>query len=143
MNHKKIKLQVLSLFILSFLFISNSAFSQVENSDAIVEVTNSFRIINQGKVNNIQLYVDALNNANLDKYRMFDKRRILQFDTGVKIELYSVNELKEKGTKYDESKIKDGDYSTVHHATFKLNESGHILELHSCPAGKKPKKCNK
>ncbi|MFH1320864.1 MAG: hypothetical protein ABII90_09465 [Bacteroidota bacterium] len=89
----------------------------------------SFTIIENGSVPDIKPYVDALNNANFDKYRLLDGRRILKFNTGLQVELYSANELYEKyGKQVDHKTVQKMGSDPVYKNEFTLLPSGHILE---------------
>ena len=51
---------------------------------------------NVSDVDSVKLYNTALSKINLDEYRLINKRRTIQFDTGVTIELLSAKELNDK-----------------------------------------------
>jgi len=91
----------------------------------------SYKIIDNGSVKDIQPYIDALNTANFKYHRLRNKRTTIIFDTGVKVELFSANELIAAG-----KKINATDYPEVFPAgrqepLFKLGPNNFILEEHS------------
>ena len=75
-----------SFALLILFFLALSARSQEQANQ-------TYRIINNGTVENIQPYIDALNNANMKYHRLKNARYIITFSTGVKVELFSAAEL--------------------------------------------------
>lgn len=59
-------------------------FSQQKKSFEVAGTTNEVEI---------SRYTEALRNANIEQYRLPDKQRILLFEDGVKVYLFSLNEL--------------------------------------------------
>lgn len=74
----------------------------------------------------ITAYEQALNSAELTKYRFQDKRFEMQFESNVVIELLSINELKANHIPYNENYLR----TTADRATsiFVLTDSGIIIE---------------
>lgn len=70
-------------FLLSFL-MALPVFSQQKKSFEVAGTTNEVEI---------SRYTEALRNANIEQYRLPDKQRILLFEDGVKVYLFSLNEL--------------------------------------------------
>jgi hypothetical protein len=68
-------------------------FIHIFNLFQCVGQSNTYEIVNSNNVENIQSYVNALNDAILHSHRFQDQRRIITFESGVEIELYSINEL--------------------------------------------------
>src|SRR4051812_17825594 len=71
----------------------------------------TFAIINQAGITNIQPYILAIEKANFNCYHLKKNRRKITFDTGVVVELYSLDEMHSKGVAFnspcalDESKL--------------------------------------
>lgn len=82
------------ILAMSFMLLSVAAICQ----------EGTYRIIDDANVANISEYTSAMNDANFDSYRYFDKNRQLTFESGVVIELLSVNTLQEKGIEVNESR---------------------------------------
>ena len=98
----------------------------------------TYSIVQKSDVKNIKEYEKAMDDANFDSYRFIDKRRKLVFESGVVIELLSVNELKEKNIAVDESKAILNLPKDYKEPIFKLTDNGHIVAQY--PAMLKPNK---
>ncbi|MEX1001169.1 MAG: hypothetical protein WDZ35_03560 [Crocinitomicaceae bacterium] len=81
-------------FLLITLSCGSLAFSQ----------PNTYVIIDEANVANIEDYKKAFDNANFDAYRYIEKNRTIVFDTGVIVELLSVKALKNKGIAVNENR---------------------------------------
>ena len=89
----------------------------------------TYVIHNSEKIQDEHLFTNALNMCDFDRYRLKDNRRILNFESGVILELYSVNEMREEGLEFDKNQIILNDVEVIHPATFKLTDAGYIVEL--------------
>jgi hypothetical protein len=89
----------------------------------------SYVYVNPHVVDNLDAYTTAIGNADFDKYRYFDKRNTLHFDSGLDVELLSANELKEAGIPYKADRIRTEDPAFDTKAVFKLTTDGKILEV--------------
>lgn len=69
----------------------------------------------------------ALNDANLDKYRLLDARTILIFEDGTQVELLSVQECKARNISVDESATRQG-APIYKGGKLYFHESGIIIE---------------
>lgn len=103
------------------LLLSLPLFSFVEN--------NSWVYVNPHVVTDISRYDDALRNADLDKYRYFDKRNTLHFDSGLDVELLSANELTALGIPFKADHVRTEDPAFDTKPVFKLTTDGKILEV--------------
>lgn len=121
-------------FIKYFLFISSVLFFRFSFSQQI-NSSGGFQITSNGNVADIQVYKDALNKADWKCHRFMNSRRVLAFDTGVVVELFSVKELSELGLNADVSCIADEKNSSPRQPVYHLSESGIIIETHQ-PIGK-------
>ena len=81
-------------------------------------------IENIDKVTDIERYAKALNSVDLDRYRLQNERVQLKFKCGIKVILYSYDEIK-NGVRSD----KKINYRT-HNAIFLLDDSGLLFERH-------------
>lgn len=89
----------------------------------------SFVIINQGAVQDLKPYVDALNGNDIDKYRHVDHRTTMVFKEGVIVELISASEMQALGLPVDLSAVNTSAVDRMRHSQFTLHTSGRILEL--------------
>ena len=52
-----------------------------------------YRILNEADCPDLSAYNAVLTHVNLDKYRNWDNRRILKFENGLEVELFSIKEM--------------------------------------------------
>jgi hypothetical protein len=97
-----------------------------------IPVTNeTFRIINLPNLPDLSLYQNAMEEANFDSYRFIDKRRNLTFESGVVIELFSVNEVQALGIVIDETKATSIELPQGYTPpTYKITPDGKIVAVH-------------
>ena len=97
-----------------------------------IPVTNeTFRIINLPNLPDLSLYENAMEEANFDSYRFIDKRRNLTFESGVVIELFSVNEVQALGIVIDETKATSDELPQGYTPpTYKITPDGKIVAVH-------------
>ena len=74
--------------ILLFLGIT---FSAILNAQEIQGKT--YAIIGNSAISSMQPYIDALNNSDMKYHRLKKVRNIIEFNTGVKVELFSATEI--------------------------------------------------
>jgi len=86
----------------------------------------AFTITNNGSVEDIQPYKEALKKIDLEKYRLQDKRRILKFDTGVEVELKSADEL--SGKTSNQPPVYHENNDSLQNRVFILSKNGQIAE---------------
>ena len=90
--------------------------------------TDTYVISNNAGATNISDYETVMDVANFDSYRFIDKRRILTFDSGVIIELLSVNEIKQLNLECDETKALSEELPVGYtNPTLRLTSTGHII----------------
>lgn len=80
--------------LLVALFVFNFSFSQ-----EIEKI--SYKFLNPEIVTNINDYKKAFSTADMSSFRYETKNNIIEFKSGLKVELFSVNELKNKNLKLD------------------------------------------
>ncbi len=89
----------------------------------------SYEVVESNNVTNIEEYESAMDKADFDAYRYVAKRRVLQFDSGVVIELLSVEELEANGVTVDRSKAKVFDPNMKESSyVWKLAPNGYIIQ---------------
>lgn len=71
------------------------------------QISSSFIIIEKGKEADSSPYIEALNKADMNNYRLLDKRVRIIFDAGVIAELLSAKELSAKGIKIQLDKFRE------------------------------------
>lgn len=75
---------VLRFLALSLLLISTIGFAQSSTG---------FEILDNGGLSDVSSYETALSSLNLDRYRASGHRVVMEFSSGVRAELYSLQEL--------------------------------------------------
>ncbi len=112
--------------IIVFVFIGFTFMVKAQEENNI-----TYKIIDNGSVTNIQPYIDAMNSANFKYHRLRNNRNIIIFDTGVKIELYSANELIASGKNINATDYPESFSSTRQVPLFVLGANNFILEQHT------------
>lgn len=103
------------------LIIGNTALSQSQGTYVVTQGSEAFS----------EKYQAVINKTNWDKYRARTVRRVLHFENGFTIELFSASELDQKNIKYNNDIILADDQITNYQPKYFINESGNILELHT------------
>ena len=114
------RIEKLSFFV-SFLLVASFSYSQ----------ENTYEVIENGSVNDLSVYTEAMNKANFDAYRFMSKRRLIRFKSGVVISLLSEKELREKGFQITDSKAIPDEIILTNEPIFELRENGYIRVNHS------------
>jgi hypothetical protein len=91
----------------------------------------TYKIIEKGSVQNIKPYEDALNAANMDVHRLRSKRAVIVFETGVKAELYSAEELKAMGYDISPENFPIEKDPKAQVPVFAIAPNNYILQLHT------------
>ena len=116
---------------LFFLLLTLSVLCQV-SFDLHAQTGQSFVIVNDGAVPNMNDYLNALQQNDLDKYRHAHLRAVLEFKSGVHVELLSASELTQLGIPVDLNKVSHLDEQAwenrFDNTEFELHSSGRILE---------------
>lgn len=89
----------------------------------------SFVITQKGTVTDVAAYEKAMETGNWDKYRYFDKRSVIRFETGLVIELLSANEMKALGLPVLTDRVRTRDPETDSGSVFRLTSGGIIVEM--------------
>jgi hypothetical protein len=74
--------------------------------------------------------VKVIESKDWDSYRIISSRRVINFEGGIVIELFSVKELQKEGVEVDESKALADDYKLKNKNVFGIHSSGVIIETY-------------
>jgi len=105
--------------ILLFL-ISLSSFVNYDE----IKIQNTYKIIQEDSKYQLEFCKKALNEANWCGFRYKDKRNVIQFETGLKVELFSQNEI---GENNPNCTLKD--YRDFSDDVWKFTPNGKIVHL--------------
>lgn len=83
--------------IAALFFVTNSLAQEVKGK--------TYNFINPEVVNNINDYENAFLTANMTKFRFANKSNIIEFESGLKVELFSGNKLAANGYTVDKAKL--------------------------------------
>lgn len=120
----KASLKLIALF--SFLLLGFTASAQEQK-----EVKNqTYTIVDNGGVTNIQPYIDALNNSDMRNHRLRNKRYTIVFEKGVKVELFSASEIVNNGIQLNISEYPESFDLTRQEPIFALGANNFIIEYH-------------
>ncbi len=64
------------------------------------EEKRSFEVVDDAGVEDVSIYLDALAQKNLDSYRLVSSSRIIRFESGFEIKLYSAEKLENEFGRY-------------------------------------------
>ena len=94
------------------------------------DVEDDFVIIDQGVMNNVEVFISAFKSVNWDKYRYINNRRVIKFESGVQFELLSANELESLNVVFDKTKAFEKPEKDMYEPVYSLTENGRIIEKH-------------
>jgi len=109
-----------TLFTLLLVFCSILTYGQEEHGK-------TYQIINSEVVSNTNTYIEAFSTADMTKFRYADKSNIIEFKSGLKVELFSTNKLTSKGVDVDMSKILTTGSSNNGDYTFEVSADGKYI----------------
>lgn len=112
---------------------NNSAF-KVKMPDQKEAKGQTYIIIDKGSVTDIQPYIDALNNSDMSNHRLLNKRYIVVFKTGVKVELFSASEISKSGRLINLSDYLENFDASRQEPIFALGANNFIIEYHTSSA---------
>lgn len=113
-----------NLFVLLFFIASFGLSAQEQNNQ-------TYHIIDNGSVLNVQPYIDALNASNMKYHRLKNTRTTIVFESGLKVELFSATELQSAGRTINLSDYPESFPATRVEPLFQLGANNYILEKHS------------
>ena len=92
----------------------------------------TFTIVDQGTVSTTEVtkYESAIQNSDMESYRNKTTRTVLVFDTGLKIELLSAQELYILGVNINPNDYVDSRDPKFTFPTFHLTPGGHLLAFY-------------
>jgi hypothetical protein len=115
------------IFFILFLLLSFTSFAQQNVFKEMLNV--SYSIPNIETISNPEIYVNALNNANMNNHRLKSARNTIQFEGGVKVVLYSAEESFSNGLTNinpNDFPLQIQDYIPP---VFRLADNNYIIEL--------------
>lgn len=115
------------LLKISFLFIG-ICFSVILNAQEVQGQT--YVITSNGSVSDIQPYIDAMNNSNMKYHRLKNTRHTIEFNTGVKVELFSAAEINTAVRPLNLSDYPENFATTRDIPVFSLGPNNFIMEEH-------------
>lgn len=107
------------IYILFFTLIGLNTFGQSPST---------FVIANNGGISNVTPFENALSSANLENYRLADKRTTMKFANGILVELLSGKEVVALGGTVDLESMRKHDPDALKTSLFELHSSGIIME---------------
>lgn len=113
------------LFFCLLLFSVNS-FAQEKNQK-------TFILISKGSESDITPYITAMEKADFSCHRIRNKRRPIEFKTGVRIELLSAQEVMLNGLTPSTNCLSDETVLDKKQPVYQITTNGHIAEIHDGP----------
>ena len=96
----------------------------------------TYIITDNGSVTNVQPYIDAMNNSNMMNHRLKNKRNTIIFEKGLKVELFSADEIYANGWNINPANYPDAFDSSRNEPIFALGANNYIIEFHKARVGK-------
>lgn len=87
----------------------------------------TYKFINPSVVNDIGLYEKAFSTADMSSFRFEEKSNIIEFDSGLKVEIFSAQKLTVQGFKVDFSKLISSDKFKADDYVFLISEDGKYI----------------
>lgn len=123
-THTSNFLKLITLFI--FLVIGPLANAQEQK-----EIKGqTYTITDNGGINDLQPYIDALNNSDMRNHRLLNKRYTVTFEKGVKVELFSATEISKSGLPINLSEYPENFDLSRQEPIFALGADNFIIEYH-------------
>jgi len=130
------------LMILLFGFNNNILLAKLGNNSTFKDKMQdqkeakgqTYIIIDKGSVTDIQPYIDALNNSDMKNHRLLNKRYMVIFKTGVKVELFSALEISKSGRSINLSDYSESFDALRQEPIFALGANNFIIEYHTSSA---------
>lgn len=91
----------------------------------------TYRITDNGSVTDVQPYIDALNSSEMKNHRLLNKRSIINFRTGLKVELFSASEIYKIGRSINLTEYPESFDATHQEPVFVLGANNFIIEYHT------------
>lgn len=116
-----------TLLKITFLFIG-ICFSMILRAQEVQGQT--YAITSNGSVTDIQPYIAAMNNSDMKYHRLKNTRHTIEFNTGVKVELFSAAEINASVRALNLSDYPENFASTRDIPVFSLGPNNFIMEEH-------------
>lgn len=119
-------MKILRLVFVLFIFVTGTAPATAQTTTS---TDLSFRISDTGTIQpeDVQAYLQALQKADLDRYRFRAKSNFIRFETGVEVEIFSAEWCSLHGVSIKSSHIRD-DAQNYDDGVFALGANGMIVE---------------
>lgn len=118
----------LKLVTLFAFFIIGSAV-KAQDQKEVKEQT--YTIIDNAGIKDLQPYIDALNNSDMRNHRLLNKRYTIAFEKGVKVELFSAAEISKSGRTINLSEYPENFDLSRQEPVFSLAADNFIIEYHT------------
>jgi hypothetical protein len=89
----------------------------------------SYRFLNPETVTDLTPYSAALEKADMDRYRYIDERNIIVFESGLKVELLSANEMTALGMQVRTERVRTAKPGFDTGSVFKIAADGTLVEV--------------
>ena len=110
----------ITFLVLFITLISSLSYGQEENGK-------TYQLINPEIIENANSYIMALSTADMTKFRFLDKSTIIEFKSGLKVELFSANRLIDSGVSIDMLRILTSEPVNKGQYVFDLSSDGKYL----------------
>lgn len=122
-------MKIISTLAFVVIFISSLQNIAAQENGRFIELKDkTYMIIDNGSVNDVQPYVNALNTANFNNHRLKSKRNTIGFEEGLKVVIFSAEEVLANGI----TSINPNDFPIqIENYTppiFKLANNNYIIE---------------
>ena len=87
----------------------------------------TYKFLNANEVQNVGKHKTALSTANMTKFRYKDQRNIIVFKSGLKVELFSANELTANGYTVDERRLLTAEPINIGMYTLSISADGKTI----------------
>ncbi|MBA3972071.1 MAG: hypothetical protein H0X46_07995 [Bacteroidetes bacterium] len=114
--------------IVFFAFLIVGVAANAQEQKEVKEKT--YSITEKGGVNDLQPYIDALNNSDMRNHRLLNKRYTIVFEKGVKVELFSAAEIAKNGLQINVSEYPEKFELSRQEPIFALGANNYIIEYH-------------
>ena len=108
------------LLLLAISLSLTSLFAQEKENETYV-------LLNATEIQNVEDYKIALSLADMTRFRFEGKRNVIEFENGLKVELFSANELTSNGITVDKSRILTTEPLHTEFYTFDLSADGKTI----------------
>lgn len=106
--------------LLVFILFTTSMVGQEKKND-------TYKFLNAKEINGSSKYVEAFKTADMTKFRFQNKRNTIIFENGLKVELFSADELTQKGYQVDSRKLLISEPTHKAFYTFALSPDGKTI----------------